>query len=100
LTQAGESRRVKRSAAYSSAAWWVGCPCLAGSFGPSSFGLKRLKLKELSFQARWMTQEELSQRGLVVSKRMFTMHVPDFQIKVLKEAAEAAQAAQAADSIV
>ncbi|KAG1670664.1 hypothetical protein FOA52_010939 [Chlamydomonas sp. UWO 241] len=45
---------------------------------------------ETEYVARWMSQEELKDQGLVVSKRMFAMHVPDFQARVMAATLEQA----------
>lgn len=37
-----------------------------------------------TFAPRWISAEVLRDRGLVVSKRMFSMHLPDFQMDVLR----------------
>ena len=47
---------------------------------------KKTKGEEVRFRPRWISSDELSHQGLAVSGRMFAMHVPDFQAKVLSDA--------------
>ena len=37
------------------------------------------------FKPRWMSNAELAEEGLVVGSRMFKMHFPDVQAKVMSE---------------
>lgn len=55
--------------------------------------------KKNFFVPRWRTAAELAEEGMVVSKRMFDFHLPDFQFIVLHEQAKRAAAGQGPQNV-